>query len=907
MERFAELKKAVETVEIVDGHAHNIVALDSTVPFLNCFSEASGDALSDVPHTINFKRSLKEIAGIYGSNLSLHAVQESRQRFGLELSAAICFKAAKISVLLIDDGIEMDKKLDIEWHRSFVPTVGRILRVERVAEKILKKGSNGTWTLGSFTETFTEELKSYPLIICQYIPEYCKYIFFLLLKNYGSKSGLAINTEVTEKEAEEGLSDVLCAGHPIRLSNKSFIDYIFMHALKVAQSYDLPMQIHTGFGDKDLDLRLANPLHLRNLLEDKRFMKSRLVLLHASYPFSKEASYLASVYPQVYLDFGLAIPKLSFHGMISSVKELLELAPMNKVMFSTDGIAFAETFYLGAKKGREVVFSVLRDACVDGDLSIPEAIAAVKDIFADNAKQFYKLDVSSRYSDVKPPLSSSFQEEELNGSSKDVTFVRIIWIDASGQHRCRVVPQQHFYSSAVKHGVGLTCACMGMSSTSDGPAVDTNLTASGEIRIVPDLSTKCRLPWYCLTSIKPSRIFEYLVNWMQRETPISALANHQERIFSMREKQQEMVLADMFIEPGKAWEYCPREALRRVSKILKDEFDLLVNAGFENEFFILKSVLRDGKEEWAPFDRTSYCSTSAFDAACPILEEVFTSLQSLNITVEQLHAEAGKGQFEIALRYTDLFRAADSLIFAREVIRAVARKYGLLATFVPKYALDDIGSGSHVHISLSRDGENVFMASGESNRYGMSKIGEAFMAGVLNHLPSILPFTAPLPNSYLIAKSYYELLSKCSYDRIQPNTWSGAYLCWGKENREAPLRAASPPGVAHGIVSNFEMKAFDGCANPYLGLAAIITAGIDGLRRNLSLPEPVDGDPDILKENLQRLPVSLAESVEALEKDTLFRDMIGEKLLVAIIGVRKAEVKYYSENKEGYKDLIFKY
>ncbi|XP_047253199.1 protein fluG isoform X3 [Capsicum annuum] len=785
-------------------------------------------------------RSLKEIAGLYGSNISLHAIQESRQRFGLESSTALCFKAAKISVLLIDDGIEFDKKLDIKWHRSFVPTVGRILRVERVAEKILEKGSNGTWTLGSFMEIFTEELKSVADTV------------FAFKSIVAYRSGLAINTEVTEKEAEEGLHDVLCAGHPIRISNKNFIDYIFLHALKVAQSYDLPMQIHTGFGDKDLDLRLANPLHLRNLLEDKRFMKSRLVLLHASYPFSREASYLASVYSQVYLDFGLAIPKLSFHGMVSSVKELLELAPMNKVMFSTDGYAFAETFYLGAKKAREVVFSVLRDACVDGDLSIPEAIAAVKDIFAENAKQFYKLDVSSRYSDVKPFLSSSFQEEELNGSLKDVTFVRILWIDTSGQHRCRVVPQQRFYSSVEKHGVGLTCACMGMSSTSDGPAVDTNLTASGEIRIVPDLSTKCRLPWA---------------------------------------RQQEMVLADMYIEPDKIWEYCPREALRRVSKILREEFDLAVNAGFENEFYLLKSVLRDGKEELAPFDRTPYSSTSAFDAASPILEEVFASLQSLDIIVEQLHAEAGKGQFEIALKYTECFRAANSLIFTREVIRAVARKHGLLATFVPKYALDDIGSGSHVHISLSRNGENVFMASGES-KYGMSKIGEAFMAGVLNHLPSILPFTAPLPNSY---------------DRIQPNMWSGAYLCWGKENREAPLRAASPPGVPHGFVSNFEIKAFDGCANPYLGLAAIIAAGIDGLRRNLSLPEPVDGDPDILKENLQRLPVSLAESIEALERDTLFRDMIGEKLLVAIIGVRKAEVKYYSDNKEGYKDLIFKY
>jgi glutamine synthetase len=80
---------------------------------------------------------------------------------------------------------------------------------------------------------------------------------------------------------------------------------------------------------------------------------------------------------------------------------------------------------------------------------------------------------------------------------------------------------------------------------------------------------------------------------------------------------------------------------------------------------------------------------------------------------------------------------------------------------------------------------------------------------------------------------------KCSYARIQPNTWSGAYQCWGRDNREAPLRTASPPGVDSDLVSNFELKSFDGCANPHLGLAAIIAAGIDGLQKHLQLPEPV--------------------------------------------------------------------
>ncbi|XP_075092250.1 protein fluG-like [Nicotiana tabacum] len=316
MDAFEELKRAVERVEIVDAHAHNIVALDSTVPFLSCFS---GDILPDSPHTLDFKRSLDEICELYGSSLSLDSVQESRERLGLASSAAICFKAARIAALLLDDGIKLDKTLDIKWHESLVPTVGRILQVEHVAEKILDRGSKETsWTLGSFMEIFTTELKS----------EAEKAVAFKSIVAY--RSGLAINTEVTVKEAEEGLNDVLCAGKPIRVTNKSFVDYIFMHALEVAQNYDLPLQIDTGFGDKDLDLRPANPLNLRNLLEDKRLTKNRLVLLHASFPFLKEASYLSSVYSQVYLDFGLTIPKLSFHGMVSSVKEILELAPMNK-------------------------------------------------------------------------------------------------------------------------------------------------------------------------------------------------------------------------------------------------------------------------------------------------------------------------------------------------------------------------------------------------------------------------------------------------------------------------------------------------------------------------------------------------------------------------------------------------
>nr|CAD1836028.1 unnamed protein product [Ananas comosus var. bracteatus] len=833
-EKYRQLRAAVDGVPAVDAHAHNLAAVDSAFPFLRCFSEADGDALfSFAPHSLSFKRSLREIAQLYNCEASLDKVEDHRKSAGLVSISSKCFKAANLSAIFLDDGIQFDKMHDWEWHSSFAPAVGRILRIEHLAETILNDFS----FLFHFLNLFATVADK--IVAMKSIAAY--------------RSGLEIDPKVSKIEAEEGLQQELSGAKPIRITDKSFIDYLFTCSLEVALSFDLPIQIHTGFGDKDLDLRKSNPLHLRRVLEDERFSRSRIVLLHASYPFSKEASYLASVYSQVYLDFGLAVPKLSVQGMISSVKELLELAPLKKVMFSTDGYAFPETFYLGAKWARDVVFSVLSTACDDGDLTIAEAIEVVEDIFRNNALQLYKLNgiVGSINNSCTKPFENTLNS---NISIKDTVFVRVIWVDASGQHRCRVVPSKRFYE-VVKHtGVGLTQCSMAMSSFCDGPADGTNLTAVGEIRLMPDLSTLCRIPW---------------------------------------SKEEEMVLTDMHIKPGEAWEYCPRSTLRKVTKILYDEFNLSINAGFENEFYILRKVESEGHEKWVPFDLTPYCSTSAFDGASPILREINAALQSLDISVDQLHAEAGKGQFEIALKHASCILAADKLIYAREVIKSVARKHGLLATFVPKCFLNDVGSGSHVHLSLWENGQNVFMGSNDSEtQYGMSKIGQQFLAGVFHHLPSLLSFTAPLPNSY---------------DRIQPDTWSGAYHCWGKENREAPLRTACPPGVPLDLVSNFEIKSFDGCANPHLGLTSIIAAGIDGLRRGLSLPEPIETNPSDHGSKLRRLPKELRESVEALAGDEILNELIGKKLVTTVIGIRKAEIDYYGKNPEAYKDLIHRY
>uniref|UniRef100_A0A7N0UVI2 Amidohydrolase-related domain-containing protein n=1 Tax=Kalanchoe fedtschenkoi TaxID=63787 RepID=A0A7N0UVI2_KALFE len=142
MDRFAELREVIESIQLVDAHAHNIVSFDSTLPFISCFSEAAGDALLlHAPHTLSFKRSLRDIAQLYGCEPSLQAVEGFRKASGLQAIASKCFEAANFSAVLIDDGLKLDKMFGIDWHTTLGPTIHRVLRIEHLAEQILDEAT----------------------------------------------------------------------------------------------------------------------------------------------------------------------------------------------------------------------------------------------------------------------------------------------------------------------------------------------------------------------------------------------------------------------------------------------------------------------------------------------------------------------------------------------------------------------------------------------------------------------------------------------------------------------------------------------------------------------------------------------------------------------------------------------
>jgi glutamine synthetase len=263
------------------------------------------------------------------------------------------------------------------------------------------------------------------------------------------------------------------------------------------------------------------------------------------------------------------------------------------------------------------------------------------------------------------------------------------------------------------------------------------------------------------------------------------------------------------------------------------------------------------------------------DKARVVIDDMAEALSAQGIAVEMYYPESGPGQHELTVRFARGLAVADRQIAFRETIHAVALRHGLMASFLPKIFADKAGSGLHMHLSLWRGDNNLMPEIG--GRWDLSDRARAFMAGVLAHLPALMALTTPSPNSYR---------------RLKPHFWSGAFRCWGIDNREAALRLPTSPD---GPPSNFELKTCDGSANPYLALGGVVAAGLDGVRRRLDLPEPVSGDPGNLSaaERQQRgidaLPANLGEALEQFSMDPVLSAALGPELARAFLAVRWAE------------------
>ena len=410
----------------------------------------------------------------------------------------------------------------------------------------------------------------------------------------------------------------------------------------------------------------------------------------------------------------------------------------------------------------------------------------------------------------------------------DIDFVRILWCDNANIIRAKSIYRNSLQDS--DYYVDISEGQQGVPAVYDAVVEESGLSPVGEIQLKADLSTFTSIPY---------------------------APGHGRFIGDM-------------LKDGKTWSYCPRGFLKRmVGEAQKMGFS--VKGAFENEFYLLKK----NENGICPADNTPFASTYSMDINREIINEIVKALVLQGMEVQQCHAESGPGQQEITVKYCDAVRACDNQIIFRETVKAVAAGHSLTASFLPKIFPDNAGSGCHLHLSLWEGNKNIL--TDFKCKYGISKVGSQFIAGILYHLPALMAVTTPIPNSY---------------QRIKPHYWSGAFQCWGIGNREAAIRVI--PEFS-GKIKNFELKTVDASSNPYLALGAVVAAGIHGIRQEMELEKPVQEDPGNILNGadykIRSLPSRLEVAIEELEKDRIIRDAMGMKLSKAYIAVKKAEIK----------------
>jgi glutamine synthetase len=332
-------------------------------------------------------------------------------------------------------------------------------------------------------------------------------------------------------------------------------------------------------------------------------------------------------------------------------------------------------------------------------------------------------------------------------------------------------------------------------------------------------------------------------------------------------------LCDVLNTDYTPWDCCPRTFLKRALTTLETETNLHVVAAIEQEFVY----------EGAQANASSSYNLSSMRRHGEFGGAFLHALRMANVAVDSYLPEFGPRQYEVTYRPGPAVQAADQALIVREIARATAHRLGHHLTFAPMIASDGIGNGVHIHMSL-QDKEGRPVTYDGSRKYGLGEIAGQFIAGILLHMPAICAVTAPTLISYL---------------RLTPYRWSAAYNNLGYRDREAGVRIApvfEAPGANIAEQYNFEYRAADATANPYLALAVIVCAGLEGIRQRLPAPETIEIDPSTASteelRNIVRLPQSLSSAIQAMEDDTIARSWFPASLIEVYLRSKRWEIDF---------------
>jgi glutamine synthetase len=321
----------------------------------------------------------------------------------------------------------------------------------------------------------------------------------------------------------------------------------------------------------------------------------------------------------------------------------------------------------------------------------------------------------------------------------------------------------------------------------------------------------------------------------------------------------------------------PRQILKSAVARAAD-MGYTVNAGPEPEFFLFKED-EDGRATTEFSDHGGYFDLAPKDLASDVRRDIIYGLEEMGFDVEASHHEVAQAQHEIDFKYDDILTTADNVATFRSVVRAIAAQHDLHATFMPKPIARVNGSGMHTHLSLFAEGENAFHDG--ADEFDLSETARQFVAGILDHAPAITAVSNPTVNSY---------------KRLVPGYEAPVYIAWSDRNRSALIRK---PAARTPAASRIEARFPDPSCNPYLAFAALITAGLDGIERDLDCPDPVreniyEFDEAMREEyGIETLPTTLGESISALEADEMIMDALGEHVADTFLEAKRAEVTDY--------------
>ncbi len=371
----------LDPIPIVDNHCHSLLraqpADDEAFRIHLTETYFPEVARDDVPHTLLYHWTIRELAGLLDCAPTPDAVHAARRDRGLEWIAREAVTRANFRTWLVDTGYGGDATFPLDELRTLVPCrIEEVLRLEPMIERLIVESTG----FDAFIEAYRAELddlRGRGIVGLKSVIAYRSGLHVEIVEQPDAAAAFA---EVHERARRDGR---------IRIASKPLLDHLVVVAVEAAARQEVPIQFHTGLGDPDLDLTLVDPAALRVLFSDL-FRAAPIVLLHTGYPYVRSLAYLAAMFPNVYADMGEAI--LFAAGEATQItRELLGLAPASKILFSTDASLVPELYWVGARLGRRALGRVLDEHIADGAIDERTALDWAERILWRNSERVYGL------------------------------------------------------------------------------------------------------------------------------------------------------------------------------------------------------------------------------------------------------------------------------------------------------------------------------------------------------------------------------------------------------------------------------------------------------------------------------------------------------------------------------------